>query len=298
MTVTVEMRGGRANQMFGLAAGMLVSKDSGSELILDHRLISRHGPKGFQISEIANGFKTVHLNDLEMHMWRKFRRVQPAVEIRVASRIMEARSSRGMVTLPEERWEHRRSYYSDPVLLRGYFQNAAPDIAADIDLISSIKSSIAAIPEVAQIGEVVRDLGTDRYIAVHVRRGDYVNVPRNLERLGVCSAEYYISAVDALAGSIPVLIVSDDHAWCEQNLVNRIPNSRVFDGGSAWSDMSVISGASAVVLSNSTFSWWGAVLGQGSDVIFPTPWFDDPSAGGDCLGLENWTGISKSKNTR
>ncbi|REE73008.1 glycosyl transferase family 11 [Rhodococcus wratislaviensis] len=298
MTVTVEMRGGRANQMFGLAAGILVSKEFGSELILDHRLISRHGPKGFQISDITNGFKTVHLNDLEMRMWRKFRRLQPAVEVRVASRIMEARSSRGTVTLPEERWEDRRSYYSNPVLLRGYFQNAAPDIAADMDLISSIKSSIEEIPEVAQIGEVVRNLGIDRYIAVHVRRGDYVKVPRNLERLGVCSADYYISAVDALAVSLPVLIVSDDHAWCEENLVNRIPNSRVFNGGSAWSDMSVISGASAVVLSNSTFSWWGAVLGQSSGVIFPTPWFDDPSAGGDSLGLANWIGISKSKNAQ
>lgn len=119
-------------------------------------------------------------------------------------------------------------------------------------------------------------------IAVHIRRQDYVG----LESFhGMPPIEYYLRAVECVQhqvsyGSTPskVFVFSDDREWCRQNLPK---GWRVVDGTSKYDDLRLIGSCQHAVIANSSFSWWGAWLGDrhfnpARMVIAPKQWFADP----------------------
>lgn len=116
-------------------------------------------------------------------------------------------------------------------------------------------------------------------VAVNVRRGDYYSVP---EFRGYYSFDIaaYLEAAGELIGGFAgksVTVVSDDPQWCRERL--RFPGADVVRFGSptrpgALTDLALVAGARVNILTNSTFSYWGAHLrdarlgvGQGVTVV-------------------------------
>lgn len=130
-------------------------------------------------------------------------------------------------------------------------------------------------------------------IAVHVRRGDYVGNP-NYAQLPL---SYYLESIEYLQskGLENVLIFSDDIEWCEEQFPGTFNFS---DGRTEIEDLYLISKCEAVVMSNSSFSWWGAWLNGTEHVIAPNIWFDGPlknhSTGNDLIP-SRWTLFSNIK---
>ena len=142
-----------------------------------------------------------------------------------------------------------------------YFRHVASDIRAAFRLRDPIRRAVA-------------HLVTPHTVGVHVRRGDYEDV---------LPASYYRDAVTALidgAKSAHVLVCSDDIAWCRKHLrldprwtVTWSPWTRAID------DFATLVACPALVMSNSTFSWWAAWLGDHPrGVIMPWPWFGSGDA--------------------
>ena len=107
-------------------------------------------------------------------------------------------------------------------------------------------------------------------IALHVRRGDYVQLKTYAELKPL----YYSIALEQLDQHIPVMVFSDDIDYCKQNLrFNR--QVCYVEGQSDIEDLITMSLCQHFVIANSTFSWWGAWLGEknGSVVIAPPVWF-------------------------
>lgn len=111
-------------------------------------------------------------------------------------------------------------------------------------------------------------------IGVHVRRGDYVG---SGFEMGLTPA-YFVSGVrqileDYPAGYREILIFSDDPAWCAENLLPELTPilpTTVFDGG-VNETLRAMKSTVAMVIPNSTFSWWGAWLAD-APVVFPSAW--------------------------
>lgn len=105
-------------------------------------------------------------------------------------------------------------------------------------------------------------------IAISVRRGDFVNNP-NYDQVPI---KFYLLA---LFSRIPdwknynIIIFSDDMPFCRVHF-EGLPNV-FFGDGSAISQLALMSLCQHFVISNSTFSWWGAWLGEkpGSIVVRP-----------------------------
>ncbi len=109
---------------------------------------------------------------------------------------------------------------------------------------------------------------------IHVRRGDYVNHPSYFN----AHISYYRKAMGFIQDMFPEMkftLFSDDIPWCEAAFKD-IPFDVYFNkGNSEIQDLFFMSQCDHFICSNSTFSWWGAFLGEkpGSQVIFPSEWF-------------------------
>ena len=113
--------------------------------------------------------------------------------------------------------------------------------------------------------------------AINVRRGDYLTQPR---RHPVITLDYINEAIKLLPPHDYTIILSDDFQWCRENIkgTNLIFPDKYVDQDAMW----LLSLCDHFVISNSTFSWWGAYLSRNSNkvVVSPSTWFG-PDVGED-----------------
>lgn len=134
-------------------------------------------------------------------------------------------------------------------------------------------------------------------VAVHIRRSDSLSA-RALPYHGLlCETEYYVRAVDYIRARVSApkfFVFSDDIPWCRANLpfqatfVDHNPMSGVCgadgivtkgDRGRECEDLWLMSLCSHAIIANSSFSWWGAWLGDDKPnrvVVAPKQWFVAP----------------------
>lgn len=130
----------------------------------------------------------------------------------------------------------------------------------------------------------LREEFTSRHsLSIHVRRYRDLDksgkvIAASLENHGACDASYYQRAVRAIPdySQQHAYIFSDDVEWTKQNLRLPIECSYVADRGSftAAEELMLMAACKSHVISNSSFSWWGAWLGGNSDkaVVAPKVW--------------------------
>lgn len=117
-------------------------------------------------------------------------------------------------------------------------------------------------------------------VAIHVRRGDYLKDP---EFGGICGLGYFSSAILKLKEELlpyKFYIFSNDTKWCEENLAPLLDGYDICymegnRGKDSVYDMYLMSKCKHMIISNSSFSWWGAFFNcQGGKIIAPKPWVD------------------------
>jgi hypothetical protein len=108
------------------------------------------------------------------------------------------------------------------------------------------------------------------YTSIHIRRGDYLKV---LHKHPFCGIKYYLKAINLIGKNENFIVVSDDIAWCKNNL--KLKNIIYVENTSPIIDLYIQSFCDNNILSNSSFSWWGAYLNDNNNkkVILPSLWF-------------------------
>jgi hypothetical protein len=185
--------------------------------------------------------------------------------------------------------------FDTPVHLRGYFQS--------YEYFYGLNERM--LPELFDPSEsAVRALNVatnPKALAIHVRRGDYF---KYAEKFGVLSVDYYqrgiLEAINRSSEAFDAIsIFSDDPklVWGElASLKIDLPISLEVPPTSFGSEESLylMSQSMGVVISNSTFSWWGAFLGEPkSAVVAPKPWFKAKSEPND-LFPQDWSLVDAS----
>ena len=129
---------------------------------------------------------------------------------------------------------------------------------------------------VERVTERLKEYKDKNLVSLHVRRGDYLANPTYHPQP---PNEYYYNAMDMLDdGNTVFVCVSNDIQWCKENLKR---DNLVYEMNDLIFDMCLISKCNNHIIANSTFSWWGAWLGNAPNkkVIAPKIWFG-PAAGG------------------
>lgn len=108
----------------------------------------------------------------------------------------------------------------------------------------------------------------ENYQVIHARRGDFL---LNELLFGILDFKYYEDNVDK---DLPIVLCTDDPDNC-QDLIDRLKIVTVLSPKSAnvWQTLKVMSLSKRVIMSNSTFAWWGSFLclKNGGTVNMPVP---------------------------
>ncbi len=103
------------------------------------------------------------------------------------------------------------------------------------------------------------------YVAIHVRRGDYVDNPFYVD---LSKTRYYKEAMAQFPANTEFLVFSDDIIWCMTNFTgNAISFCSIGNEIESFNKMSSCKG---IIMANSSFSWWAAYLSNAEKIVAPS----------------------------
>lgn len=266
-SIAVELEGGLGNQLFGWAAGLNLARRLNLDLKLDcSNLIQR--------KLALDSFNLA--NDLEIYSKPKSKRH----EIFAKRRLFEEANFK---------YDSRIIAISEAVTLKGYFQSWKY-----FDEISSeIRRLVTLRYESDQLNLVRREFREKKILAIHVRRGDYVGLENHH---GITTKQYYeksIKIMNDLNSFSQTAVFSDDILAAK----DAIPDADYYisenEINSPSETLIAMAECSALIGSNSSFSWWAGYLSDEVSKlrIFPRPWFTDESLDTRDLLPNHWLTI-------
>jgi len=122
---------------------------------------------------------------------------------------------------------------------------------------------------------------SEKSLGISVRRGDYLMLQNNHCVLDV---SYYQEVLDTyFQNNIDqIFIFSDDLDWCKQIFGDKV----VYIQDSIGVQLFLMTKMKNLIISNSTFAWWGAYLNKNNGIIVsPDPWFGPNYKDKDTKGL-------------
>ena len=149
-------------------------------------------------------------------------------------------------------------FYPEGIRLYGYYQ--------------SLKYFQNAQDEVKEAIKLPFYEGLKEYCGIHARRGDYLI---HQDHFPPVTVEYFKQAIAVMVdrGFTKFKVCSDGIEWCEDVLPVAFPELTFeFNKGlNEWQDLATIASCGAVIIANSSFSWWGAYLNPHEDKVIVSP---------------------------
>lgn len=202
----------------------------------------------------------------------------------VSTRVIEMKTAFDFIVPPQNK----------ALYILGVFQNAEVVDFVDKEIREAFVFPDFEKKENIEIGSV---LINENSVGIHVRKGN--DYQTRIWYQNTCNIDYYKRAVDFIRQKIEnpkfyvftdnIMWVKNNMSWLDYKLIGWNPGF----GWGSHCDMQLISLCKHNIISNSTYSWWGAYLNNNIDkvVVCPKVWFnphvtDDFSS--EKLMVGNW----------
>ena len=172
-------------------------------------------------------------------------------------------------------WENIKTLKKD-LYLFGYWQSEKYFIDIEKTIRKDFTFKHPLSQQNSKIEEYIRKVNA---VSLHSRRGD-ISIRKKNNFIEPCDIDYYKNAIKIIKSKIskPIFFIfSDDISWIKKNLSSH--SEFVFidhnSGDKSHNDLRLMSLCRHHIISNSTFSWWGAWLNSYEDkiIISPKKWF-------------------------
>ena len=253
--VVVELQGGLGNQLFGWAAGYVLSRKLKCDLLLDCSQLTN---RGYQLGHFEFSRELQYLENSSG--WLK------KLSGKIKYDVFEEQS---------HNFDMRFEKIHTPHILRGYFQSWKYHVPLESELYSKVTN---LIEESVQLKSLQNQIEFSECVAIHVRRGDY----KDLQMVhGIVESNYYQRALEEMSriyhGKLPYVVFSDEPSEAQSVIPGALAYIGPDDMQSPAENMVLMSKCKALIGANSTFSLWaGLVMSPKIKTrIFPKSWFTD-----------------------
>ena len=279
-TIRIPLIGGLGNQLFQFAGGLAIQKSVNAEVHFFDDLI--RGSKVLNITPRKVAIENIADNQ-----------ITSIGKLEIAKMVMKRLVKEGYwLSDSVQKPIDLSQITSKTKVVSGYFQSRhIVDLVFDqiIDAFSKSIDYSKIVPK-EQLNE----------ITVHMRLGDKLS-RKDLKYYGRTSTEYYLNGIKVLRKDHDydsINVVSDQPALARQLLEVASPKLKLnyLRGTSEIEDLSLISHSRGIVMSCSSFSWWGARLASinsSTQVVAPSNWLRNPSNFDSHMNYVNWKLLSK-----
>jgi len=138
-----------------------------------------------------------------------------------------------------------------------------------------IKKELKVIsPLSEQNKDLIGEMQNCSSVAVHFRRGDYVNIKDVALSYNICDEAYYKKSMHYIAERTenPIFyIFSDDIPWIQNNIKFEHTVKFIDNNNPGHEDLRLMYNCKHFITANSTFSWWGSYLSDNPEKIVISP---------------------------
>jgi hypothetical protein len=258
--IAVKLEGRLGNQLFQYAFIYNCAQTLKTNFYIDKSVNNFILPKYFNLTQNHNflpdkyifgitGYKNIFSYHFKHTFYNFLKKMHGLQEILFVNNVAPSLQLKNM--------ENKRLYI-------GYFQSEEYFVNYKIDILNLF--SINTLYK-QRFESIIKQLpSAKKYVTVHVRRGDYVNINHAL------NVEYYRNAINCIHSADNYYVfVSDDPEFIRHEF--SYLNEKYISESEEIIDFQFLINADICILSNSSFSWWGAYLNnRHAQIIAPKYW--------------------------
>jgi len=294
MEIIVDCQGGLGNQLFQYAKALSLCKQAGRDFRITSSLVrlnfqsrnSRFTKRVFALDAYGIGVKTSYFKsfltiDGSMLNSNYLANLLPKILQRFSFGIFAVIDE----NLPNDFDLSERRI----VVLKGFWQ----DPRHLIEFQEFFRSHFNIQVPISQTYIELKDfISRHKVLIIHVRRGDYVSNQKAANYHGALTLDYFRESFSQASQQIffqATVIFTDDGSFVRENF-GFIPNLTVIPESeelTAPEILDLMRFGDALVISNSSLSWWAAFLGHSElrPIFAPSPWFRKETKE---IYLEHW----------
>jgi hypothetical protein len=261
MPAIIKLQGGLGNQLFQYAHGLLLRNRYSINVYYD---------TSFYYNPDESRTYTLDRLDLPLQRLIASRWLYRSMY----RRLYNISINRGARTFSED----EVTPYSLNAKSRYWFEGYWQDIPGNADEVVVIAQLIAERVDLGWRCHYEQD--NDGIVAVHVRRGDYINVGHVHNEMAEIGLKYYMDAVQHIKKQYakPLFVLfSDDIEYLDNTLGPALSERYVIMSGlnDEVTEFLCMASCDSFIIANSTYSWWASRSGIGVDkvVVAPSNWF-------------------------
>jgi len=277
---------GLGNQLFIYAAGLVVAKKTGLPLCIYNKKTNPHSKLDYRNIMKATPVEEANIKERRNSAHKVLEHIAPVVGKWSNANIKTNSNTTKNIKLPDYLYQNYSSVHSAIPEVK----NALTEKEFNKDHYKKFK------------------IDSEHSAFMHVRRGDYVGMDWAL------NIDYYCEALKKLNDKNEietVYVLSNDSKWCKNHqsvweehapkkkivFYDEVNGHKLNELDTLYVMMSCTAGA---IISNSTFSAWGAMLGAdmnvNSVITYPAPWLKNNGPGDNELSFpERWVQIRNTK---
>lgn len=258
--IIIQMSGGLGNQMFQYAVGLKLRSLGHEVKFDDYTEYRRDGARPIQLAAFgirypqASHEEVIGLTDGSTKLKDRIRR--------------KFTGRKTTAYFESDRSYDPEALKHDPAYLIGNFQSEK----YFYDIKDEVKKTFVFDPEIIteDAREWEKTIAESDSVSIHVRRGDYLDAADVYG--GICTDAYYDAAIRYMQNKHPdavFYLFTNDSEWSklfiDQHSYAKVYAVKCSEEYTGYLDMYLMTKCRHHIIANSSFSWWGAWLGNNVD---------------------------------